>query len=77
MSYPIDLDEYTEEQLVTELRRRLAARKAGKCDYCNRPPTEPTCKFPERHRPMGCRCTEKGLYLWNPCGIHGFILRPS
>jgi hypothetical protein len=49
VSYPLDLDEYDEERLLAELRLREERRLAGRCDYCNRPPTTPACKFPERH----------------------------
>lgn len=49
MSYPLDLDEIEEEKLREELTRRTELRLAGKCDYCGRLPTEPSCKFPERH----------------------------
>ena len=49
MSYPKDLDEYSEKELVAELNRRFVARSRGVCDYCGRPPEAPACKFPERH----------------------------
>lgn len=49
MSYPRDLDEYTEEELRAELRRREAFRALGLCDYCGRPALT-TCRFPDRHR---------------------------
>ena len=37
MSYPKDLDEYTDEQLVKELQRRGFHREAGNCSYCGKP----------------------------------------
>ena len=44
------LDEYTDAQLEAELERRRWRRNAGLCDYCERPPTDPPCRFPERHK---------------------------
>lgn len=50
MSYHVDLDEYTELQLLDELERRKKVRKRGLCDYCGMPrKTTASCKFPERH----------------------------
>jgi hypothetical protein len=49
MSYPKDLDEYSEKELVAELNRRFVVRSRGVCDYCGRSPEAPACKFPERH----------------------------
>ncbi len=50
MSYPLNLDEYTEEQLKKELDRRAKTRAKGKCDYCERKiGSKQACKFPERH----------------------------
>ncbi len=49
MGYPLGLDEITEEKLVDELNKRLEKRSLGVCDYCFRLPTEPTCKFQDRH----------------------------
>jgi hypothetical protein len=46
----LTLDQYTEVELQHELERRLNARNHGLCDYCNRPPDTPPCKFPERHQ---------------------------
>lgn len=53
MSYPRDLDEYSDVELVGEVTRRKEARAKGLCDYCNRPVSEPSCRFPLRHRPAG------------------------
>jgi hypothetical protein len=55
MSYRLDLDEYTEEALLAELKLRAERRSAARCDYCNRPIWEKgvltsPCKFPERHK---------------------------
>ena len=49
MSYPKDLDEYTDNELTHELQRRMRLRERGLCDYCGRTDVTPTCKFPERH----------------------------
>jgi hypothetical protein len=49
MGYRLDLDEYSTHALRQELLRRRALRLAGKCDYCERLPDTPPCKFPERH----------------------------
>ncbi len=56
MSYPRDLDEYTEAELAAEIVRRREARASGLCDYCGRPPTETPCRFPERHNPPERNC---------------------
>ena len=50
MSYPKDLDEYTDDELKDELGRRKQLMLKGLCTYCNRPGETPTCKFPDRHR---------------------------
>ena len=51
MSYPKDLDEYEDHVLSAELRRRERQRKAGLCDYCGKPPTDPVCKVGwQRHQ---------------------------
>lgn len=34
MSYPKDLEEYSDEQLEKELKRREVLRRAGWCSYC-------------------------------------------
>jgi hypothetical protein len=34
VSYPKDLDEYTDEQLVAEIDRRRYAESKGLCSYC-------------------------------------------
>lgn len=50
MSYPRDLDEYTQAELEHEILRRTAAQENDFCDYCNREcGTLPVCKFPYRH----------------------------
>lgn len=53
MSYPMGLDEYSEERLLQELLERAKSREQGLCDYCNREPSTPSCKFPERHSMRG------------------------
>ena len=57
MSYPRDLDEIPTIDLEQELRTRRDLRMQGRCDYCGRSPTEPPCKFPERHRSYHGRST--------------------
>jgi hypothetical protein len=56
MSYPRDLEEYRTGELIEELERRAAHRRAGLCDYCGRTPSTPPCKFPQRHA--------VGLTMW-------------
>lgn len=51
MSYPKDLDEYTDQELSRELTHRAERRYHGRCDYCHRLRDEgEPCKFPRRHR---------------------------
>lgn len=49
MSYPKDLDEYTDVELSAELLSRANRRSAGRCDYCDNYRNEGPCKFPQRH----------------------------
>jgi hypothetical protein len=49
MSYPRDLDEIPTAELEQELETRRQLQMQGRCDYCGRLPTEPPCKFPQRH----------------------------
>jgi len=49
MSYPMDLDEYTDAELETELRSRANLNRRGRCSYCGQLRSEPTCRFPDRH----------------------------
>lgn len=44
-----ELDEYTEDELRWELKRRAACAKEGRCSYCGRECRDTPCKFPERH----------------------------
>lgn len=50
MSYPRDIDSYTEAELQGELDARTTTRARGRCDYCNRHPFTRPCMHPERHR---------------------------
>lgn len=59
MSYPRDLDEYNEQELLDELKRRAGARARGVCDYCGRYCDTPPCRFPVRHQ-MGIDNPVKG-----------------
>lgn len=49
MSYPLDLDEISDEKLLAEVQRRAALRMKGLCTYCERPGDTRPCKLPERH----------------------------
>lgn len=49
MGYPINLDEIPTISLQHELARRMKLREAEKCDYCERPCSDPVCRFPNRH----------------------------
>lgn len=49
MSYPKDLDEYTEQEMREELARRMTNRDLGLCDYCGRPGKTPPCRMRDRH----------------------------
>jgi hypothetical protein len=59
MSYSRDLDEYATDELLVELVRRADLRKRGLCDYCERKPEEPPCRFHDRHRGSAARPTTK------------------
>lgn len=50
MSYPRDLNEIPERELIFELRRRRQARRQGVCDYCGRYRQSEPCRFVERHQ---------------------------
>ena len=52
MSYPKELDEFTEAELRAEIRRRLRMRATGRCDYCERHVSTGACRFPQRHKIM-------------------------
>lgn len=49
MSYPKDIDEYSQDEILIELERRYFLRARGNCDYCGRSLGAPACKLPERH----------------------------
>lgn len=50
MSYNIDLGDFDEEILRSELQRRKEMRAMGRCDYCGRLPSDKPCRYPLRHR---------------------------
>lgn len=50
MSFPRDLDEYTIDELIEELRRRQRALAQEQCPYCQRSLSGPACRYPEQHR---------------------------
>lgn len=49
MGYLLDLDEMSTEKLTAELSMRLRRQRDGRCDYCARFPSDPQCKYPDRH----------------------------
>lgn len=49
MSYPRSLDEYADEELEAEIKRRKKLKKKKLCTYCERSVDAPHCRFPERH----------------------------
>lgn len=49
MSYPRDLDEYSDEELREEIARREDCRARGVCDYCGKNGNAPKCRFKNRH----------------------------
>lgn len=49
MSYPRDLDEHRDAELIEEICRRIMKQEHGLCTYCDRPSATPPCKFPDRH----------------------------
>lgn len=51
MSYPRDLDDYTQSELEAELSRRQRLCDARRCDYCGQPYGAPKCRYPSRHQP--------------------------
>ena len=74
MSYPRDLDELSEEELVAELSRRGRCRNSGLCDYCGRKlGIAPACRFPERHRPSVTTDESKAEILRRAAIMRGFV----
>ena len=45
MSYPKELDEYTDAELDREVLRRKECKLLDLCHYCNQPFATHTCKF--------------------------------
>lgn len=69
MSYPRSLEEFSTEELATEIRRRKACRSRGVCDYCERLlSVTPACKFPERHNIAPARTVDTmgSMDEWGP-----------
>jgi hypothetical protein len=64
MSYRLDLDEYTEIQLLEELSKRLQAREWSDCDYCGRHVDTSECKMHWRHKSswLGYEKADKAVY---------------
>lgn len=52
MSYPRDLDEYSDDELEAERQRRVKLRARGQCPYCRQDFEDPPCRHPEQHRPL-------------------------
>jgi hypothetical protein len=51
MGYPrVDLDEYTDAELIEEICRRIVLQEQELCTYCGRERTAPPCKLPDTHR---------------------------
>ncbi len=50
MSYPRDLDDYSDEELMQELNERQHRRHGRLCTYCAQRYDHPSCKYPERHK---------------------------
>ena len=51
MSYPRDLDDYSDEELMQELNERQHRRHGRVCTYCGGGYDTPLCKHPDRHKP--------------------------
>lgn len=67
MSYLNDIEEFTERQLIDEVRRRQVARRDGFCWYCGRRPELCTCREKKRSQPpiapkIVCLCGSTRFY---------------
>lgn len=60
MSYPKDLDEYTDVEIRAEIRRRARAALEGRCSYCHQALDAKPCRYGELHKPT----PEGELPLW-------------
>ena len=49
MSYPRDLEDYSDVELAEEIMRRARNRAIDRCDYCGKTDESPACKYPQRH----------------------------
>lgn len=74
MSFPRDLDEYSEAELRAELTRRAQVRSTGACDYCGRPVNAEPCRFPARHQTAAEPLERHAFVLMarGPDGLRGF-----
>ena len=52
MSYPRDLDEYSDAELETERQRRAKNRAKDLCPYCGQDFGKPPCRYPEMHKAL-------------------------
>ena len=50
MSYPRDLDDYSEKELRDEISRREVLAKKGLCTYCEGKRNTTPCQYPARHK---------------------------
>lgn len=51
MSYPRDLEDYTDREIAVELAHRCAERSLGRCAYCRRSSKEtPKCGHGEHSK---------------------------
>lgn len=71
MSYPKDLDEYTDRTLLDEIARRYAANAINLCAYCGRTlRSEPFCLKTEQHI---ASAFASEVLLLELSGLTGFI----
>lgn len=66
MSYPRDLEDYTDDELAYELARRCAERYKGNCDYCRSPREEQPCaqgkvRHSRTERQLRAKLTDVGV----------------
>lgn len=66
MSYPKELDEYTDEELEKEIQRRAKLNNEGKCTYCNKLGSSPFCKQYSQHKKAKDFLENQGKDTRNP-----------
>lgn len=62
MSYPRDLEDYADEELIHELARRQGMRKKGQCSRCGRP-------LLASRSQQGDRCARHEVYVGEYNGV--------